>query len=101
MSWYAKIYVGFVLAYLFSPIDLIPDFLPIIGYLDELALMPVFIAVARKLIPAPVLIEHRARAGTATPQGRPMVLLGAVVIVAVWFIFSSLAMLVIWNILIR
>ena len=60
--WYAKFLVAGIVAYAFSPIDLIPDFIPIIGYLDDLILIPIGIALAVKLIPDSVLVECRAQA---------------------------------------
>lgn len=97
VPWYAKVYLVCVLAYLFSPIDLIPDFIPILGYLDELLLMPVFIAVARKLVPEPVLNEYRAQAQERTAQGRPRIWIGAVIIIIVWIVLVALAALMIRN----
>ena len=57
--WYAKLVVGMVVAYALSPIDLIPDFIPVLGYLDDLILVPAGIKLAIRLIPAEVLAEHR------------------------------------------
>src|SRR5215813_10664131 len=59
--WYAKLVVAAIVAYALSPIDLIPDFVPVLGYVDDLLLIPIGIALAVKLIPAPVLLECRAR----------------------------------------
>lgn len=55
--WYAKLFVAGIVAYAFSPMDLIPDFVPVLGYLDDLILLPLGIAVAIKMIPASVLAE--------------------------------------------
>jgi uncharacterized membrane protein YkvA (DUF1232 family) len=101
VPWYAKLYAACVLAYLFSPIDLIPDFIPVLGYLDELVLMPMFIAVARKLIPAPVLIECRAQAHSAMPHAGPKIWVGTVIIVTAWIVFAGLGMLLIRNVVFR
>jgi uncharacterized membrane protein YkvA (DUF1232 family) len=60
--WYAKLVVAGIVAYAFSPIDLIPDFVPVLGYLDDLVLIPAGIALAIKLVPDQVLMECRARA---------------------------------------
>jgi uncharacterized membrane protein YkvA (DUF1232 family) len=57
----AKIVIGIVVSYALSPIDLIPDFVPVLGYIDDLILIPAGIAIALKLIPAEVLIECRER----------------------------------------
>lgn len=60
--WYAKLFVAGIVAYALSPIDLIPDFVPILGYLDDLVLVPLGIALAIKIIPGPVLDECRTKA---------------------------------------
>lgn len=80
--WYAKALAGVVVAYALSPIDLIPDFIPVVGYLDDLLLLPLGIWVAIKLIPAQVMEENRARA--AIVSDRPVSRTAAVAIVAIW-----------------
>lgn len=80
--WYAKVLAGAVVAYALSPIDLIPDFIPVLGYLDELLLLPLGIWLALRLVPAAVLADARRRA-EATLE-RPTSRTAAVVIVAVW-----------------
>ncbi|WP_227763480.1 YkvA family protein [Zhaonella formicivorans] len=60
--WYAKVLIGAILSYALSPVDLVPDFVPILGYLDDLVLIPAGIAFAIKLIPKDVLAECRAQA---------------------------------------
>lgn len=80
--WYAKLLAGAVVAYALSPIDLIPDFIPVLGYLDELLLLPLGIWLALRLVPAAVLADARRRA-EATLE-RPTSRTAAVVIVAVW-----------------
>lgn len=62
VPWYARLVALCVVAYAFSPIDLIPDPVPVLGYMDDLTLVPLGIALAIKLIPAPVLDEHRRKA---------------------------------------
>ena len=64
--WYAKLLVAGIIAYAFSPIDLIPDFVPILGYLDDLILIPLGIALAIRMVPHAVLAECRARAQEMT-----------------------------------
>lgn len=87
--WYAKVLAGFVVAYALSPIDLIPDFIPVLGYIDDLLLLPLGIWAAIKLIPAPVMEEHRTRA--ATISDRPVSKTAAVVIGAIWIGAALLA----------
>ena len=80
--WYAKLLAGAIVAYALSPIDLIPDFIPVLGYLDELLLLPAAIWLALRLVPEQVLAEARQRA-EATLE-RPTSRVAAVVIVTVW-----------------
>lgn len=89
--WYAQLLVVAIVAYALSPIDLIPDFIPILGYLDDLLLLPLGIAWAIRLIPAAVLIECRARAAQADgPEGGLAGRIAAAVIVALWIGFAAL-----------
>ena len=82
--WYARLLAGAVVAYAFSPIDLIPDPIPILGYLDDLLLVPAGILLARRLIPPTVLAECRAQAETLMAQGKPVNWMAAGVVVVVW-----------------
>ena len=84
VPWYAKLLVGVIVAYALSPIDLIPDFIPVIGYLDDLLIVPAGIALAARLIPGDVLEEHRAAARVRLASGHPPSRLGAILVVAVW-----------------
>ena len=80
--WYAKLLAGAIVAYALSPIDLIPDFIPVLGLLDELLLLPAAIWLALRLVPAPVLEDSRRRAEAALE--RPTSRSAAIVIVLVW-----------------
>lgn len=82
VPWYAKALALFVAAYALSPIDLIPDFIPILGYLDEVILMPLGIWAVVKLIPPEIMAEHRAAAALAAE--RPVSRTAAVMIALVW-----------------
>jgi uncharacterized membrane protein YkvA (DUF1232 family) len=66
--WYAKALAVLVAAYAFSPIDLIPDFIPVLGYLDDLILIPAGIALVVKLIPAEVMVDARVKASLQTEK---------------------------------
>jgi uncharacterized membrane protein YkvA (DUF1232 family) len=88
VPWYAKLLVAVIVAYALSPIDLIPDFIPVIGYVDDLLLVPAGIALAAKLIPKEVLEEHRANARLRLAEGHPRSRLGAVLIVTVWVVLA-------------
>lgn len=88
VPWYAKVLVGVVVAYALSPIDLIPDFIPVIGYVDDLLLVPAGIALAAKLIPKVVLDEHRAKARLRLAAGHPRSRIGAILVVTVWTLLA-------------
>jgi uncharacterized membrane protein YkvA (DUF1232 family) len=81
--WYVKALIFFVVAHTFSPIDLIPDFIPVLGYLDDLIITPGGIWLAVRLIPAEVLTEARATAASRDID-RSAGKIGAVLIVLVW-----------------
>lgn len=68
--WFAKLLAAAVAAYALSPIDLIPDFVPVIGYLDDLVIVPAGIAVAVRMVPEHVLVECRVKAGEALKSSR-------------------------------
>jgi uncharacterized membrane protein YkvA (DUF1232 family) len=90
---YAKVLTAAVVAYALSSIDLIPDVIPVLGHLDDLLLVPLGLALALRLIPAPVLAACRreAAARLAAGSGRPRSWAGAAVIVAVWPLLAALA----------
>jgi len=89
VPWYVKALAVCVAAYAVSPIDLIPDFIPVLGYLDELVLLPLGILLVVWMIPVEVMAEHRSRAATALerPAGKP----AAAVIVAIWALLAAVA----------
>jgi uncharacterized membrane protein YkvA (DUF1232 family) len=87
---YARIFAAGVVAYAFSPIDLIPDFIPVLGYLDDLILVPLGIVLARRMIPPPIMEECRARAKEVMAQGKPVNRAAAAVIIAVWLLLATL-----------
>ena len=94
VPWYAKVFAACVVGYAFSPIDLIPDFVPVLGYLDDLLLVPLGIALALKIIPAPVMAECRAKAAAMAGQ-RPANWVAAGLIVALWLGLAALAVLLV------
>src|ERR671939_401473 len=71
VPWYARLVAACVVGYAFSPIDLIPDPIPILGYLDDLVIVPAGIALAIRLVPPAVLRECRAKADEVLAQGKP------------------------------
>jgi uncharacterized membrane protein YkvA (DUF1232 family) len=83
--WYAKALIFFVMAHTFSPIDLIPDFIPVLGYLDDLIITPGGLWLAVRWIPPEVLAEARATAATHSPDRR-VGYIGMLIIIVVWMI---------------
>ena len=85
VPWHAKVVAGCVAAYALSPIDLIPDFIPVLGYLDDLLIVPVGILLAIRLIPPAIMAEHRAAAAaSAAPFSRA----GMAIVVTVWIVLA-------------
>jgi uncharacterized membrane protein YkvA (DUF1232 family) len=93
VPWYAKALIIFVVAHTLSPIDLIPDFIPVLGYLDDLIIAPLGIAIAIKLIPEEVMAESRLRAQQMFAEDQPPNRWAALVIVAIW-LFGATIMIV-------
>jgi uncharacterized membrane protein YkvA (DUF1232 family) len=91
VPWYAKALAAVVAAYALSPLDLIPDFIPVVGYLDDLILVPLGILVVIRLIPSEVMAEHRATAAAAAAQDRPVSRVAAGVIICVWVVALALS----------
>jgi uncharacterized membrane protein YkvA (DUF1232 family) len=96
MPWYAKLFAALVVGYAFSPIDLIPDPIPVLGYLDDLILIPLGVALAVRMIPEDVLSESRQKAREMVERGeRPVSRTAAAVIVVLWLVLAVLAALVV------
>lgn len=93
--WHAKAMGMVVVAYALSPIDLIPDFIPVLGYLDDVVLLPVLIWLTVRMLPPQVLAECRRQAEDwmAAARARPGSLTGAVVILVIW---AALAAALMW-----
>jgi uncharacterized membrane protein YkvA (DUF1232 family) len=90
VPWYVKALALAVAAYAASPVDLIPDFIPVIGYLDDLIIVPLGIALVIRLIPPEIMAEHRDLATAA--QDRPVSRAAAVVIVGIWILAICLTL---------
>jgi len=95
VSWAARIVAACVVAYAFSPIDLVPDFIPVLGYLDDLVLVPLGITLALKMIPAEVMAECRTRAQAEMGAGKPTNWAAVAVIVVIWLALAVLAVLLV------
>ncbi|WP_121612594.1 YkvA family protein [Mesobacillus foraminis] len=84
VPWYAKVFIACIVAYAFSPIDLIPDFIPIIGYLDEVIFLPLGIILALKRIPKDVLSVCEVKAEVLMRNGMPKNWIGGCIIILIW-----------------
>jgi uncharacterized membrane protein YkvA (DUF1232 family) len=89
--WYAKAFAALIVGYVFSPIDPIPDFIPVVGLLDEMVVVPIGVLLAAKMIPPAVLEECREKAREVAEGEKPVSRVAAVVIVAVWVLCVALA----------
>jgi uncharacterized membrane protein YkvA (DUF1232 family) len=94
VPWYAKAVAGAVAAYALSPIDLIPDFIPIVGYLDDLIIVPLGILLAVRLVPPALMVEFREEA--ARRAGEPRSISGALFIAAVWMAAAAWLLWLFW-----
>lgn len=99
VPWYARLFAACVVGYAFSPIDLIPDFIPILGYLDDLVLVPLGIALALRMIPPNVMAESRIRAEEVIRQGKPVNKVAAALIIAVWLLLAALGIVLVERLL--
>jgi uncharacterized membrane protein YkvA (DUF1232 family) len=95
--WAARLFSALVVAYAFSPIDLIPDPIPVLGYLDDLILIPLGAYLAIKLIPRDVLEECREQSESVMAQGKPVNRAGAVAVVAIWLLLAFAVALVVYR----
>ncbi len=94
--WYAKVLAALIIGYALSPIDLIPDFIPVVGYLDDLILVPLGIALLMKIIPRGILEECRAKAEADLSKRKPKNWIAGMIIVLVWLLVIYLILTLIW-----
>lgn len=92
--WYIKVLALAIAGYALSPIDLIPDFIPVLGYLDDIILLPLAVLLAVRLMPPDVMVEHRAAAAKA--EGRRTSRAAAALIVALWLIVAATLLWGLW-----
>ena len=97
--WYARLLAGLVIAYALSPLDLVPDFIPVLGYLDDLILVPLGIPLALRLIPAAVMAECRVQAKTELLTAKPRQWFPVVVILMIWIALGVTALLWLRNLI--
>lgn len=101
VPWQVRLLAACVVSYAFCPIDLIPDFIPVLGYLDDMILIPLGIALVLKLIPKAVMEEarQRAEAAIAAGQGKPRSRMAAAVIVCIWLLIGMLVVVLIVHLI--
>jgi uncharacterized membrane protein YkvA (DUF1232 family) len=92
--WYAKAFALAIAAYALSPIDLIPDFIPVLGYLDDVILLPLAILLAVRLVPSDLMAEYRTAAAKA--EGKPVSRAGAAFIVTLWLLAAAALVWWLW-----
>jgi uncharacterized membrane protein YkvA (DUF1232 family) len=94
VPWPVKLAATAIAAYALSPIDLIPDFIPVLGYLDELILLPIAIALVIRMIPGPLMVEFRAEARRRSE--RPVSRMAAAVIIGLWIAAAAFLLWAFW-----
>ena len=97
VPWYAKAFGALVIAYAFSPVDLIPDFIPILGYLDDLILLPIGIAVTVKLIPKKIMRECISKAQSEMSKARRKNWVVGTIVIVIWIFACTLAALLVFR----
>jgi len=83
--WYAKVFAGLIIGYALSPIDLIPDFIPVVGYLDDLIIVPAGIALLIRMIPKEIMEECRTKA-RVQPLSNKKNWIAAIIVVLIWML---------------
>jgi uncharacterized membrane protein YkvA (DUF1232 family) len=91
---HARWFTALVVGYAFSPIDLIPDFIPVLGYVDDLVLVPLGVVLALRMMPGPILAECRLNAEQLLSQGKPENWTAVGVIIGIWVLVLSLIIVV-------
>ncbi|MCM2998282.1 YkvA family protein [Paenibacillus cellulositrophicus] len=95
--WYAKLFSMCVVAYAFSPIDLIPDFIPVIGYADDLVLIPLGVLAAIKMMPGEVIEDAKKNADARMNQGKPVNWAAGVMIILLWAVILAAVLTYLYN----
>lgn len=86
VPWYAKVSIVLIVAYAFSPIDLIPDFIPIFGYLDDLVIVPLGVFLVLRMVPAQVMADCQEKAKEHRFEGKPKYKFMGIIIIGIWII---------------
>jgi uncharacterized membrane protein YkvA (DUF1232 family) len=99
--WYAKVLAGLIIGYALSPIDLIPDFIPVVGYLDDLIIVPAGIALLIKIIPKDILEESRVKAEYDLLNKKLKNWIAAIIIILIWLLAIYLTLSLIWPLVFK
>jgi len=94
--WYAKVLAALIIGYALSPIDLIPDFIPVLGYLDDLVIIPAGIVLLLKMIPKEVMEESRQKARSLSEKKTPRNWIAGLIIVLIWVLAIYVVIKIIW-----
>ena len=94
--WYAKVLAALIIGYALSPIDLIPDFIPILGYLDDLIIVPAGIVLLLKMIPREVMEECREKVRLQSKKKEPKSWVSGLVIVLIWLLAICVVVKIVW-----
>jgi uncharacterized membrane protein YkvA (DUF1232 family) len=97
VPWYARLWVALVVGYALCPIDLIPDFIPVLGQLDDVILVPVGLFLALRMIPAQVMAESRVKAAELLAQGDTVSRTAAAFVVVTWLLLAVLSFMLVWQ----
>jgi uncharacterized membrane protein YkvA (DUF1232 family) len=92
VPWLAKLVAGLVVAYAVSPIDLIPDFIPVLGMLDDLIIVPLGLSLALRMIPREIMDEHRETARKQLAHENPRRWIGVLIVIGVWALIAALVL---------
>jgi uncharacterized membrane protein YkvA (DUF1232 family) len=95
VGWPAKVILLLVIAYVLSPIDLIPDWIPVLGYLDDAIVIPLGVGLATRLIPREIMAEHRAEARNRFTRGRPKIWKGCLIVLGIWLVLTALVVFIV------
>ena len=98
--WYAKLFAAVTVVYALSPIDFIPDFIPVLGYLDDLIILPSLVVLTIKFIPKDVFDEYRNKSSDMWQDGKPKKWHYAIPIVLIWVLIAVLILKVILSMII-
>lgn len=98
VPWYAKVVILLIVGYALSPIDLIPDFIPIIGYLDDIIILPIGIIFAIRLIPNNIMKECREQSENIFKNGKPKNWVAAGIIIFIWIIIATYILIKLFSI---